>query len=535
MSKATLAKAAGMVAFLTVVSKVLGFFREASLAKVFGATSATDAYLVAQTIPFLFFSMVSYALTTTFIPVYAHTREEGGQEAALGFANTVIWAVLALGLLFVVIGEVLAAPLVRLVAPGFEGEVADLTVYLSRIMFPMMVFQLSSGVMTGILQADGEFAVSTAADLLRNVAIITSILVFGPNYGVAAVAAGTLAGAALAMVVKLLFARRLGFYLTAGLDTHDTGLRRIGMLMLPAVIGAGAGQLNTLVDRILASRLPEGRVAALSYADRLMQLAPGIVGAPIVTVTYPTLAKLAAREEWAAFNAGLIDALSLLHFLLAPIAVGVLVLREPLVRIVYERGVFDAAATQQTASALLFLSLGIAVFTMLDLVRRAFFTIQDTATPMVLGSITVGVNIALNFLLVGRLEQGGLALATTSASLVGLILALWALRRKFPAGLPMRRLMSSVWRVGLAAAVMGSVVCGVYAQAASFVRPRSALIELTLVVLAAAVGTGMFVGLVWLLRVPELSVVSEAARRGLAGLRCVRQTGGNGEAGRTTE
>jgi putative peptidoglycan lipid II flippase len=153
MSKATLAKAAGMVAFLTVVSKVLGFFREASLAKVFGATSATDAYLVAQTIPFLFFSMVSYALTTTFIPVYAHTREEGGQEAALGFANTVIWAVLALGLLFVVIGEVLAAPLVRLVAPGFEGEVADLTVYLSRIMFPMMVFQLSSGVMTGILQA----------------------------------------------------------------------------------------------------------------------------------------------------------------------------------------------------------------------------------------------------------------------------------------------------------------------------------------------------------------------------------------------
>jgi putative peptidoglycan lipid II flippase len=347
MSKATLAKAAGVVAFLTVVSKVLGFVREASLAKVFGATSATDAYLVAQTIPYLLFATISYALTTTFIPVYAHAREERGQEAAFRFANTVTWAVLALGLLFVLVGELLAVPLVRLVAPGFAGEVAELTVYLSRIIFPMMIFQLLSGVLTGILQADGEFAISTAAGLVQNVAIITSILVFGPLYGIGAVAMGTLAGAALAMIVKAPFARRLGFRLTMGFDVHDVGLKRIEVLMLPAVIGAGAGQLNTVVDRILASGLPEGRVAALSYANRLMQLAPSIMGASIVTVTYPTLAKLAAREKWAAFNAGLIDALSLIHFLLAPVAVGVLVLREPLVRIVYERGVFDAMATQQ--------------------------------------------------------------------------------------------------------------------------------------------------------------------------------------------
>jgi putative peptidoglycan lipid II flippase len=510
-----------MVAFLTVVSKVLGFFREASLAKVFGATSATDAYLVAQAIPYLLFATISYALTTTFIPVYAHTREERGQEAAFRLANTVIWAVLALGLLFVLVGELLTAPLVRLVAPGFTGEVGELTVYLSRMIFPMMIFQLLSGVLTGILQADGEFAISTAAGLVQNVAIVTSILVFGPQYGIAAVAVGTLAGSTLAMMVKMPFARCLGFRWTRGFDVHDAGLKRIAVLMLPAVIGAGAGQLNTLVDRVLASGLPEGRVAALSYANRLMHLAPGIMGASIVTVTYPTLAKLAAREEWVAFNAGLIDALGLIHFLLAPVAVGVLVLREPLVRIVYERGVFDPAATQQTAWALLFLSLGIAIFTMRDLVSRAFFTMQDTTTPMVLGFIMVGVNIVLNLLLVGPLEQGGLSLATTAASLVGLVLALWALRRKSAVGLSLRRLVSSVWRVGLAAGVMGWVVWGAQARLAAWSAPQGALMELVLLVPVVAVGAGVYMGLTWMLRVPELVPVVHAAQREMGRLRFV--------------
>lgn len=513
MTRSSLTKAAGIVAFLTIVSKVLGFIREASLAAVFGATYATDAYLVAQTIPYLLFATISYALTTTFIPVYTHIREKDGQDAAFRMANTVMFAVGCISLVFILIGELLAEKLVSVVAPGFEGPVAELTAYLSRIIFPMMIFQLLSGIITGILQADGEFGVPTAAGLVQNISIISSIIFFGPKYGIGAVALGTLIGSAGATIVKLPALRRTGFRWQWGFDLKDPGLQRMAVLIMPAIVGAGAGQLNTVVDRILASGLPEGRVAALSYANRLMGLAPGILGASLVTVMYPTLANLAAKREWRGFADNLVDTLSMIHFLLAPIAVGAIVLREPLVRIVYQRGVFDEAATQQTAWALLFLSLGMAIFTMRDLVSRSFFALQDTKTPMIVGLVTVGINIVLNFLLVGPLEQGGLALATSIASLCGLVLSLWIMHRKVKEPLAIGRLISSVVRVLVAAGVMGVVVWWSYPRFEVVVSGGGTVVELGRVLLATVEGTIIYGLCVWMFGAPELDAVIGVFRR----------------------
>lgn len=514
MTKSTLAKAAGAIALLTIVSNLLGFVRETSLAAIFGATFATDAYLMAQTIPYLLFATISYALTTTFIPIYSHLREEEGPEAGFRFAGTVIWAVLGLALVFVVAGELLAEPLVHLVAPGFDGPVAELTVYLSRIIFPMMIFQLLSGILTGLLQTDGRFGVPAAAGLFQNVAVIVAIIGFGPRYGIMAVAVGTLVGSFLSFVAKIPAALQLGLPWRATFEFDNSGLRQMAALMLPAIIGAGAGQLNTLIDRVLASGLPEGRVAALSYADRLMTLAPTIIGASIVTVVYPTLARLAARRDWRGLSSGLADTLGLIYFALAPVAAGVLVLREPLVRVVFERGVFDAAATDQTARALLFLSLGVGVFTMRNLVSRAFFALRDTRTPMFVGMITVGTNIGLNLLLVGPLEQGGLALGTTLASLIGLVLALWAFRRKSPIGFPGRRLLGSLLRTASASAVMGGIIWFVYPHIENILHKPGVVIELMRIASTAALGAGIYLGLAWLLRVPELLVAFNFLRRG---------------------
>lgn len=196
-------KAASVVAALTIFSKILGFMRETSLAAVFGATSDTDAYLLAQTIPYLLFGTITYALTTTFIPAYSHVREERGKDAAFRLANTVIWTVLFVAVLFVIAGEALAQQLVAVIAPGLDGPVAAVTEYLSRIIFPMMIFEVTSGIVTAILQADGEFAVPIAGGLAHNVAIVVAIVAFGPRYGIASVAVGTLVGAGLALVVKL--------------------------------------------------------------------------------------------------------------------------------------------------------------------------------------------------------------------------------------------------------------------------------------------------------------------------------------------
>lgn len=513
MTKSTLARAASVVAFLTVVSKILGFIREASLAAAFGATSSTDAYLVAQTIPYLLFATASYALTSTFIPVYATIREERGNDAASAFATTTIWVVACIGIILVIVGEALAAPIVRIVAPGFGGQLVDLTAYLSRIIMPMMVFQLLSGVLTGILQADGQFAVPTAANLLQNVSIIISITVFGSRYGITAVAVGTLIGAILSTAVKAPALRLTTFQWQQTPDLRDPGLKRVGILVLPAIVGAGAGELNTLVDRILASGLPEGSVSALNYANRLMQLAPAIIGTSITTVVYPTLARMAAKQDRENLVHGLVDSLNLLHFMLVPIAVGVLVLREPLVRVVFQRGVFDDAATRETAWALLFLSLGIAVFAMRDLVYRAFFAMQDTTIPMFLGIAAVSVNVVLNLLLVGPLRQGGLALATTIAGCVALVVGLVAFRRRSSVGFPARRLLSSAVRSGIASAVMGVVVWVVHSKVQILARPHGSLFELGTVGFVVAIGASVYLFMMWILRAPELQLVLGFARR----------------------
>lgn len=519
MNRSTLAKAVGAVAFLTVVSKVLGFLREASLAAVFGATSDTDAYVVAQTIPYLLFATVSHALTTTFIPVYSQIREEQGNEASSRFASTVMWVVLCVGVVLTTLGEAFAGSLVRLVAPGFDGAVAELTAYLSRIIFPMMVFQLLSGTLTGLLQADGQFGIPTAASLLQNISIIVSVVVFGSRYGVASVAVGTLVGAVLSTMAKIPALRLTEFRWIGAFDRHDPGIRRVGILILPAIVGAGVSELNTLVDRILASGLPEGSVSALNYANRLMQLPPSIIGTPLVTVIYPTLAKMAAQNDRRSLSRSLADALGLVHFMLVPIAVGVLVLREPLVRIVFERGAFGAAATQETAWALLFLSFGIAVLTMSSLVNRAFFALQDTTTPMILGVVAVGVNIVLNLLLVGPLRQGGLALATTVSGLVGLVAGLFAFRRRSAVGFPARRLLSTVVRTGLSSVVMGVVVWAAYRSIPSVMSWRGSFLELIPVGTVVALGAVIYIFSAWVLRVPELAYILGTAKRALSGFR----------------
>jgi putative peptidoglycan lipid II flippase len=293
---------------------------------------------------------------------------------------------------------------------------------------------------------------------------------------------------------------------------------------LPAIVGAGVGELNTLVDRILASGLPEGSVSALNYANRLMQLAPSIIGTSLVTVVYPTLARMAARNDRKGLSKSLADALGLVHFMLIPIAVGVLVLREPFVRIVFQRGVFDAAATEETAWALLFLSFGIAVFTMRNLVNRAFFALQDTTTPMVLGIVAVGVNIILNLLLVGPLRQGGLALATTVSGFAGLIAGIFAFRRKSAVGFPARRLLSTVIRTGLSSVVMGVVVWIAYPRIQSVMSWQGSFFELIPVGIVVALGAAVYLFMAWVLRVPELRFVFDIAKRGLSGFR-VRLTG----------
>ncbi len=518
-AKEGLLKAAGIVAALSVISKFLGFAREASLAAVFGATYATDAYLMGQTIPVAIFSAVSAALGSTFIPVFSQVRQAHGRDAAHKMVSSVINATLLLALVFIAVGEFFAGPLTRLVAPGFQGEVYALTVSMTRIMFPMILFQALSGLLTGMLQADDNFAVPAMTSLAYNITIIGSIIFLGPKFGIRAVGAGTVVAIAVQVVLKLPAIARTGYRWSPILNLNDPGLRRMGALIGPVLLATFAGQASTLVNRMLVSGLAEGSLAALNYATRLMGLVPGVVGTSIITVMYPTLSRLSAADDWSRYSKAFSESIKIISFVLVPAAVGMAVLRVPMVRIVFERGAFDSEATQATAWALLFLSPAVALFTLRDMTSRAFYALQDTTSPMMVSIFSAGINIVLNLVLVGPLAQGGLALANTLSSAFGAGVLLWILRKKLastdspsPVSLGGKDILNSLWRVLLASGIMGVVVWFTYGAVEIYIPGSAVLVQLARLLIPVLAGVICYVAFVFILRVPEARVVAVTAR-----------------------
>ncbi|MDQ7841968.1 MAG: murein biosynthesis integral membrane protein MurJ [bacterium] len=447
-----LAQATGVVASLTVVSKIFGFVREAAMAKGFGATAATDAYLVAFTIPTVLFA-AGAALGLAFIPVYAEVYEREGPGPANQTAGTVLNVTVLLGCLVVAVGYLSIGPLVRLSAPGFGGEVYLLTVRLTRYMLPVTVFQALSVLLAGMLQTQGNFAIPAAVTVLFNLVVISSIVALGPAFGIEAVALGTTIAVVLQALVQLTVLRIRGFQWPLRVAWGDPRLRRWVAIAIPVIASSAAGQVSVLIERMLASRLTEGSISALNYAQRLVALPQGVIGTAIAIVLLPALSRYAAAEESQEFRAALAGGLQAMFFVLVPVTVLTMVLREPIVRLAFGRGAFDQVAVEATSCALLFLALGIVGFSMADVLTRAFYARQDMRTVMVVVLSTTAIGVALRIALVRPLGHLGLAVALVLTAWLGacamFLLLATRLGRPFA-----RRVLKSLGRVAAAAAPM---------------------------------------------------------------------------------
>lgn len=454
----TVARATAAVMAATVVSKLLGFAREAALAAVFGASWVTDAYLVAAVIPTLLFAAVGAAITTVGIPVLSEylCREEKRLELA-----SLVWssfhAIVALLLLACLAAVPLAPWLVRLLAPGFGSDQAGLTAELVRIMLPATLFMGLSGWAQGVLNAHKHFLAPAAVGIPYNLILITAIFLSSSFWGIEGVAWGTVLAVASQFFIQVPVLRSLGIRYRSVLNLRHQGLKKMVALVLPVLVGVGAGQLNIIVDRILASGLAEGSISALNYAQRALQIPQGLFAAPLITVLYPLLAERGTVGDLDGFKERLARGLGALAFLVVPILVDVIVLRRELVAFLFQRGAFDATDARMTAVALLFYTMGLLFLVWRDYLARAFYALQDTATPMWTGLASVAVNIVLNLVLVRYLAHGGLALATSIAALVGCALLLVFLRQRL-GGLGGRYFLPETGKASMAALVMGAAV-----------------------------------------------------------------------------
>jgi putative peptidoglycan lipid II flippase len=509
-------RSAGTVSAAVAVSRITGMAREMVMARLFGAGEIYDAFLLGMRIPNLARNLFAEgALSAAFIPIFAQYLKTRGKDEARELSNLtatalmiVVGAVCAAGMLF-------APQLVRLMAPGFAQVPAkfELAVLLARIMFPFLVLIALAAQAMGLLNASDRYGIPATASIFFNVGAVGIGLALARIWradAIVCMSVGVLAGGALQLLWQLPSVWREGFGYRPRIDLRDPGLRRIGALMLPACLGSAALQINTIVSTNFASRLTDaaghvlnGPVSWLGYAYRFLQLPLGVFGVAIASATLPRIARSAAVREVAEFRSTLADSIGTTLLFTIPSSIGMAILGESMIALIYQGGRFQASDTRQTAAALAAYSVGLAGYSLTKVLAPAFYALDDARTPMLVSVGSIAVNLGFSFAFVDWLGMGhaGLALSISLVALIGSA-ALFELLRRRIGGLETPRIVSSGVRIGIASAAMGAVCFGAQRWVA---LPHAANLALCI-----PLGVAVFYSTARLLRVPELEAVRAA-------------------------
>jgi putative peptidoglycan lipid II flippase len=428
-------KAAGVIGAATFLSRVLGFVRDMVVARAFGASHVADAFYVAYRIPSLLRELFAEgSMSAAFVPVFTQTLTTESREEARRLARAAFSLILVIVMTVTVLGIALAPWLVAVIAPGFGDDPAKaaLTTDLTRIMFPYLLWISLAALAMGVLNSVRAFAAPALSPALFNLAIIAAVFFLAPflDEPVLAVACGVFIGGLAQLLVQLPSLRSAGMGLGWLWEPAHPGLKRMGLLLIPTLVGLSVSQVNIFINTLLASYLAQGSVTYLYYAMRLVQFPLGVFGVALSTALLPTLSTHAAKQDVAALRETLAFGLRLILFITIPAMVGLIALRTPIIHVLFEHGKFLAADTAGTATALLGYTVGLWAFAGVRVVVPVFYARQDTRTPVLVAAAAVLVNIGLSLVLMGPLAHGGLALATAIASCVNFAVLVVVLRRR---------------------------------------------------------------------------------------------------------
>ena len=506
-----------------MTSRVLGVVRESVLAHYFGATNEMDAYRIAFRVPNLLRDLFAEGvMSAAFVPTFTARLTAQGKASALRLGCNVTNALILITGVLVVLGIVLAEPLVRLfVTPEYvavSGKL-DLTVFLSRIMMPFLTFIALAATAMGMLNALHHFFVPALSPALFNVVSIVSALALYPlmpRLGlppIAAFAIGTVAGGLAQWAVQWPLLHGEGFRYRPLLDRHDEGLKRTLLLMGPGTLGLAATQVNLLVASYLASK-ETGVVSSLEWAFRLMYLPIGLFGVSIAAVTLPAVSRQYSEKNLEGVRTTVSDGLSLMFMLNVPATVGLIVLATPIVRVMYEHGKFTAADTVATAGALQLYAIGLVGYSIVRIVSPVFYAIGANRTPVIVSIVTVLLNAALSFALVRGTALGyrGLPLATSIAALFNCGILLFLLRRRMD-GIDGGRLVSSILRITLAAGLMGVAAFAVDGMITRWLPGDNLTIEIVRLGATIAAALGVLAAAAHLLHIREFRQALESFTR----------------------
>jgi len=552
----SVARSAGIVSIAVMFSRVLGLVRETIFAKYFGAGFLYDTFIVGFRIPNLLRDLFAEgALSAAFVKVFTDYQLKNSEKEAWRLASLVFNCLAVVLGVITIIGILLSPLFVKLITYNYLGdpnhyypaEKAALATTLMQIMFPFILLVALAALAMGVLNTKGKFGIPASASTAFNIASIIFGLGFAfwlsggawdrstdklaipadaAQWAIIGMAIGTIVGGAAQFLIQLPSLWKVGFRFSLNLNFRDEGVRRVMRLMGPAIIGTGAIQVKVLVDTVVASGI-DGGASWLSYAFRLMQFPIGVFGVAIGTAAIPTLSRLASEENFTKFRSTLSDAIKLVFLLAIPSACGLVVLADPIISLIYQRGEFDAFDTNMTGWALAAYSLGLAGYAAIKVLSPAFYALDDAKTPMYISLASIIVHVPSSFGLMQLLStvgvsperpngygHAGVALATSIVATVNFIALAYYMRRRIKR-LNGRDIFAALVKIVIASAAMSAVAYGAYYIVAGYFADKTLTVRLVEAFVPIGLAGVTFLIAAKLLRIGELEKVINAVSRKL--------------------
>lgn len=443
--KKNIARAAGVLGFATILSRIMGMVRDMVVSRLFGAGFATDAFFAAFQIPNMlrrFFA--EGALTSAFVPTFSECLTRDGDDAARELANICFTLLTIVMAAVTLLGVIFSPQIVHFMFPGFAHvkpltlangvsiDKMELTIFLNRLMFPYIFFISLVALCMGVLNTVRHFFTPAISTVFLNISMILCAVLLHDRFDVpvTALAVGVILGGFLQLLLQLPTLYRLGFSLRPVFNFSHPAVRRIALLMGPSVFGVGVYYLNITVGSILASLLPQGSVSYLYYAQRLFEFPQGIFTVSVAQAVLPSMSRQAAAGEMEGLKESLTFGLRLTLFVTIPAMAGLLVCATPIFSLLFMGGAFDYDKAVKCGEALFYYSLGLSLVALVRVLVPAFYALKDTRTPVIVAFIAFILNLLFSLMLMGPMRHGGLALASTLSALCQLSMLLYLLRLK---------------------------------------------------------------------------------------------------------
>lgn len=492
-SQKSIVRSTSILSAGTLLSRVLGFIRDMIFANMLGTAAMADAFFVAFRIPNLLRDLVGEGATNAaLVPVLSkYAQNNDAQKTNAFLSAVVVWALLILGGL-TVLGIIFAPLVVAAIAPGFAADPAKfrITVDLTRIMFPYLVFIGLTAYSMGVLYTYGSFVAPAFSSCFLNVVLILTTVMAAQHAGEAVyiLAAGVLLGGIAQLVYQWIPLRKLGLRFEMPKTLRNEGALKMGKLLVPRLWGSAVYQSNVFIDTFCASLstiVGAGGISAIYYSNRIIQFPLGIFGVALASASLPALSGYAARNDISGLRSTLLFSLKNILFLLLPSSVIAIVLAVPIVRVVFERGQFDPYSTAITASALEYYAIGLAAFGAMKITASAYYALGDTRTPVHAATIGLVINLVLNFVLMYPLKVGGIALASSISGIVNVGILVYLLDKKIGGLIP--EIVDFLWKMSVPLLVLAVVTLKAY----NFLPVDNAWLKLALVTIIGLLAFGM--------------------------------------------